>query len=580
MPTVTAPNGDTVVFPDGTDDATINSEMAKAYPGQAATANSAPDAAGQPDQSGTLQAATGTSGSVQPTNWGAGYKLGEALPVINTMQAFKGGLSTFIPKDTLDQMDRAGNWVVGGGMHTTEELKQNYEFDQDHLNPDPGGEMVGKIVGTAPIALATRNPWVGGALSGAATTNPDHPTVQSVATDTGMGLLTGGALGMGMNTLGKVVNPMVRGAVQRLIDEGVPLTPGQITGGMLQGAENWLRSAPLVGDLIHNAQDASLTGFNRAAVQRVLDPIGARLPDGMVGHDAVAYAQQAMDDRYASVLPTLNIRTDVPFAQAGRNIMRDANTNLPRDQYQQFYRIVSAAQNRFNPGGTMTGRTMQEVDTALGQQYRLYAKNGGADGAMAQYLRQYQGELRDMVARSNPGAAPILRGMRQGWGILARVEQASGGAGTDASGRFNPGQLKSAISTQDITARNRSTAAGRQPLQDLASDAQDVLGRTLPAINSFNRMIAGGGGALAAFASHFNPLAAAPALAVAAPYTRIGGNMARAALTSRPASAAGIRALVDAVAPHVAVAGAANAPKYKAPAVVAPADDPFSYSGH
>lgn len=564
---VQAPNGDTVQFPDGTDDATINEAMAKAYGGQTPTPAAAPPPQSQPVAAPATAPNAAPSSTPQPNepppNFGAGVRLGEATPVLNAAEALKSGLKSFLPSDLVDNLDKWGNGLVGHPGLTTEQMRDNYDFDQAHLNPDKGGEALGQVVGTLPMAFITKNPWLAGAGSGALTSKPGTGAGGVVA-NAAEGAVMGKVGQAGMSFLGRVINPMVRPYVKTLLGEGVNLTPGQITGGPLQSAENWMRSAPILGDIIHSAQDRSLTGFNRAAVQRTLTPVGMQLPEGLDGHEAVAYAQQALDDGYNKLLPKLNIVADAPFIQNIKNFIKAAPQQLQGPQAEKFVNTMrDQVISRFSPNGTMTGRTMQDINETLNGIYKNYIQGGPADRELAQAITTVKDELQGLVQRGNPAVAEQISNLRQGWRNLVPVESAAGSAGTDAGGRFSPGGLKAAVVGNDISARNRLTSGGKSNMLDLAEAGQGVLGRSLPGVNSVNRMIAGAGGAAGAFMSHFNPMVLGPALASAAPYTRVGGKMIQTALTSRPTAAAGVRSLVDAVAPHVGVAAAAISPKYK-----------------
>ena len=246
----------------------------------------------------------------------------------------------------------------------------------------------------------TKNPFVLGGLGGAlSTNNPDDPV--GVAMDTGVGALGGKLADAATGVIGNAIAPALRAPVQNLINEGVKLTPGQITGGVLKTTEDSLTHLPVVGNLIKNAQAQSLDSFNRAAVQRALSPIGEMLPSAVkAGHDAVDYAANRLSNAYQSVLPGLTLGTDAPFAAGLRDAAAQMR-NLPVATAQQFHNIVKGTVfDRIAEDGTMTGQAMQEADSKLGSLVRSYSKSLDPDQrGLGGALSDVQDELRSMVER-------------------------------------------------------------------------------------------------------------------------------------------------------------------------------------
>lgn len=158
---------------------------------------------------------------------------------------------------------------------------------------------------------------VGGALTGGA-------SVARSAIGAGMGALSGEAAGATHELTGnpaltasagllapaaaaKVAGGGVRLSpqAQLLADEGVTLTPGQIKGGAVQRAEDAATSLPVLGDAIKSAQRKGIESFDAAALNRALEPIGAKLPGHLKGNQAVEYTYGKLGDAYDSLLPNL-----------------------------------------------------------------------------------------------------------------------------------------------------------------------------------------------------------------------------------------------------------------------------------
>lgn len=555
---VQAPNGDIIDFPDGTDDATINSAMAKNYgsPPQAAQPS--------PPTQGAVAGPNGTPPVQPPENQWLGFEHGTDKVIDNAAV-----LASHIPVigPLIDNL--AGPNNTAEAVRNAHQAYFDAQQNQGHGRPGGAGDFAGTLVAEAPIAVATRNPWIAGGVGGALGTNdPNNPV--NVGVDTALGAVGGKALHAGMNFAAGTINPLVRSAVQRMVAAGVPLTPGQIMGGTSQMIENAMRFLPGVGDLVHNAQDRSLTGFNNAAYNEVLShlPGNVRLPPNVTGHEAATFTQQAISNSYERILPTLKVQYDQPFVNDLMALRSEVdNGSLPADKSSQYFKILRGIATRFSGAGGMTGRTMQEVDSGLGQQYRAFRGSSNPDDqTMATLLLKTQGALRNMVYRANPSRAPELQATRAAFAHFVPVEDAAGAGSTDALGRFQPGQLKNAVVSNDSTVNNRATAQGRAPMQGLSEDAQATMGRSIPTPNPVNRLLMAGGGLLGALAAHLNPVTAIPAGVMAAPYTRVGGNIVREALTGRQGSTArAVGGAIRRMAAPSAVVGGAMVPKRAAP---------------
>lgn len=567
---VQAPNGDTVSFPDGTDDATINTAMAKAYSAPTQAAANSP---------GTAQGAVATPApqGVQPA----------APPV--THPDFGLGLETGF----LKPFDNMATWVDAiPGMHGVDEALAHVTGTPNEPmgvtaarqgaaqgeTPSGAGSFVGTVAGTAPILVATKNPWVAGAASGLLSTDSPLDPV-GAAIDTASGAIFGKAGASATKFLGDTLNPLVKPAVQRLMDAGVKLTPGQITGGFWRMLENSGKYVPFLGDAVSAAQDKALTGFNNATYNQVLENIGTKLPAGITGHEAQVFTQKAIGDRYKALLPSLQVQKDVGYVGDRLRLAKTlAQSGLPDDAIKAFNRVMYNVDRRFSRAGGMTGRTMQEIDTDLGQEYADHAgSQAPADLKLSRLYKQAQTDLREMVYRNNPSQEGPLKAVRAAFREFVPIELAGGKGTTDELGRFQPGQLKTAVAQNDNLIRNRATAQGRAPGEALANDAIATMGRTVKAASSLNPLIRTGLGA-GALMAHLNPAA----LLTGAPYTDIGGDVARWLLTGRQgAGARTAGAAIRKMAPVAAVVSAAAAPKRARPLPVelTPEQDAAQYTG-
>lgn len=487
-------------------------------------------------------------------NEALGFLKGAAKPLDNAAMALEAGLN------------RAGldtdliNRVLG--MPSAAQATQGHaDFFKQQIAkgraPGAIGQFAGEVAGTAPVMLATKNPFLGGAASGALLT--DERTPQGVAVDAVTGAL-GGKLGdVATRGLAGAVRGVTNPQVQQLVREGVPMTPGQVAGGVTKRAEDLAASIPLLGDMIRGAQRESVDGFNRAAVQRTLTPIGEKLPKNVpTGHEAIQYAQDQLSAAYQEVLPKLKIKAD-PHFQSGLASLSPDIANLAPQRAEQVEQIIrSSVFGRFNPDGSISGESMKTIDSELGRLARQYGSSSDADQReMASVLRSVQGELRDMVVRQNPAHAPRLNTINDAYSSLVRVE---GAAKMANEGLFTPNQLRTAARVADSSVRKRATAAGTAKMQDLAEAGQSVLPSTVPNSGTADRLMFAtlGSGALGGLLHRPEGLAAAAALAaLAAPYTRVGRNVVTKALTSRHTSAKDIADILAKFKAPAAIGGSA-----------------------
>jgi hypothetical protein len=384
-----------------------------------------------------------------------------------------------------------------------------------------------------------------------------------------------GALGLG-HIVSSAIAPKLRDAVTTLANNDVVMTAGQMIGGLAKRGEEAAKSVPVLGSLIRSAEGRGIASFNRATVNKALEPIGDRLPDDVdVGHDAIKYAQDAASKAYKDVLPHLTWRPDAGFANDLADIQRSLG-DLPGEYAKQFENIIK---NRVGPlvtpteyagaainegqrafpsaGGAsvptegtsfLTGEQFKRAESALSNlSSELRGSSVAGERLLGQHLSDVNTAMRDALERQNPNHAGVLQAANNTYAMLARVENAAARRST-STGIFTPGDLLQASKSADRSARKRAFAAGDALLQDWAESAHSVLGNKLPDSGTTERMLwdVGGGGGLAAIA-HSNPAGAGAGLAAMAAYTSLGQRVVQQALLAAPAARAAIAAPAQAV---------------------------------
>jgi hypothetical protein len=377
-------------------------------------------------------------------------------------------------------------------------------FEAEHakgVRPGLFGRIVGEVAGTAPT-LAMGGPITQGALQGAILSEGTNPL--AVAGDAALGGAASKLADVGLNRLKGAAESAARPVVKALTDRGVSLTPGEILGGGVKALEDKATSLPFVGNTIRQARGRSLDTFNRGAVQQVLDPIGVQIPKTVsTGHDAVAFAQDALSEAYDRILPHVKVSPDAQFA-ADMQALAPEIKMLPAARQEQVQAMIANAFHGIK--GSADGPAFKRAESRLGTQIRQYM--GSQDGdqrAMAGVLQEVQANMRELLARQNPAVADQLRAVNSGYALLTRVERAAA-AGNSNHGVFSPSTLKQAAKTEDRSVRKRVSARGEGLLQQFAEAGKDVL-KSLPDSGTAGRMNLLNPVALAAGAA-INPLAA------------------------------------------------------------------------
>jgi hypothetical protein len=350
---------------------------------------------------------------------------------------------------------------------------------------------------------------VGGALTGGAS------LVRS-ATGAVMGALSGEAAGATHELTGNPALTAAAGLVapagaakvlgggvklspqaQLLADEGVSLTPGQIKGGAIRRAEDAATSIPVLGDSIKAAQRRGIESFDTAAINRSLEPIGAKLPANLKGNQAIEYAYGKLGDAYDNLLPSLKGDLNaVPgagalpktagqaappsFKQELDNIRQMAQ-NLPEPQRGQVGRIIDREiVDRFTAQGKASGETLKEVESKLGVLSKKFRQSEDYDTrTMGDAVTEMQNAMRRMVENVNPAHQGQLAKINEGYANFKKVQNAAGKVGAN-EGVFTPAQLHNAVRAGDTSKDKARFAEGNALMQDLSGAGKAVLPSTVP----------------------------------------------------------------------------------------------------
>lgn len=347
-----------------------------------------------------------------------------------------------------------------------------------------------------------------------------------------------------MNALVKPLASVIGGVatspqIQSLMKEGVVPTAGQILGGGYKRAEEALTSVPVLGDFIKSAQNRAMQDVNRVAFNRALTPIGEKLPEGVMGREAVQFVSDKLDDAYGKLLPKMTVVQDAPFQQNISTLKNMVESGAIDPKAVNFFNnwVDNNVINKFQGQGAITGQTLKQVQSDLRETIsRLSASTDADQRLIGDALKETQDQVRQLVTRSNPEYAKELKSIDTGYANFKRVERASAALGAE-EGVFSPAQLQNAVKALDKSKDKREFAKGEAYMQDLSESAKTALGNKVPDSGTPYRALVGaiaaaGGAGAAGFpsvATALGALAASPLL-----YSKTGQNALATLLTKRP----------------------------------------------
>ncbi|KIG04886.1 Lytic transglycosylase catalytic [Burkholderia sp. MR1] len=421
------------------------------------------------------------------------------------------------------------------------------------------GRTAGRIIGSVPMQAMPSGAGSGllmkagaGALSGLASAaatpvvNAGDNYAQQKAIQLGTGAAVGAVVNPLVSAIGSAVSPKIGEAQKKLLDAGVPLTPGQIKGGNWAKVEDMATSLPGVGNVVRNAQQRALQGYNNATYDQVLQPLGVKFADvangAKTGGEGVAAVKKTISDAYDNTLSQMTFKPDGQFQQ-GLQSLASMTQSLPATEQKQFIDTLQRqVAGKINPQTmSMDGATLKEVQGELGQLARSWSSDPSVD---KRNLGAAVGEVKSLIEQSlgrnnSPQLTEALNNANAAYANYARLRGAAASSGAmNNDGVFTAAQLQSAVRNQDKSVGKGATATGNALMQDWSSAGQSVLGNKYPDSGTAGRSMLGyllGGGAFAAPHAILPTVAAAGAAAI--PYTQAGGKLAAALLTQRPAVA-------------------------------------------
>lgn len=382
------------------------------------------------------------------------------------------------------------------------------------------------IAGTSPVARAI----TGGAVAG--TLQPvlsEEDFAAEKAKQTGAGAI-GGLLGAKAVTVGgKVLNPLTSKAEQTMRDLGVKLTPGQAAGGQFNDIESFAASVPLVGSYISDARERALFSFNKGVINKALAKVGEKLPEDVIGRDAVQAVNAVVDSKYDDVLSKMSFKLDFPTYTGILKAAKVPTSSVDRVRVNDELQAIVFS--RLPEGEPIPGETYKQIESQLRQRADQLNRGTISDQDVSAALKEASKSLKEGLRKQNPKYTSELRRIDSAYGDIAVMKTAAANTGAE-NGVFTPRQYKTAVRQSDRTKNKNLFAAGTARGQDVAESAVATMESRQTDSNLAGRIALSNVGG---YTVAVNPVTAIP-IAVAAPimYSESGIKLMNALMRERP----------------------------------------------
>lgn len=314
------------------------------------------------------------------------------------------------------------------------------------------GQLAGGIAaspftgGTTVAGIAGRAALEGAAYGFGSGRGGVEDRLTNAAKGGAMGLVGGGILAGG----GKFIAPRVSDSVARLLDRGVPLTPGQIIGakGGVTGAtarllENGLKAFPLVGGQVQKAHNLAAESVNRIgakmaggqeALRNMLPPIERTRIFEEAANDVASLEQRAHQAMIARDPGAAQLAAD---ATQARNRLTALGATKGANEANVGARDLQTSIADHNIAARGADSDLWPIDN----EFRTFADDAATTMGNDSRIGSTLGDSLDKFA---PGTARLLQlGLRASAGVgsfAAAGPGAIGGAVLGAGAYTQPGQ--------------------------------------------------------------------------------------------------------------------------------------------
>ncbi len=307
------------------------------------------------------------------------------------------------------------------------------------------------------------------------------------------GAALGATLGGGVSKAAEKLLPQKSKIAKKLQEKGIPLTPGQslrdqgsIGSSLITALEDLTTSYPGAGAVIQGKRLEGLIKTNQVFINEAVQPLNIKIPKNLTPRESFEFVQDRLDEEYAKILPKLSISDLGNFENKILNTIEDSILD-PKEQ-ERVLKIVNKTILTQIKDGKISGNLLKNAQTDLRKLSSSYKKRGGFEGDVGEVLSNIKRLLENEIDLQNPNSDQLKK-INQVYKNMIPINRAMENAIVN-EGIFTPAQLLRAVKKQDETLRKRQTIAGKQPLQETAEQAQQILGSQFPETGTASRLLA------------------------------------------------------------------------------------------
>lgn len=419
-----------------------------------------------------------------------------------------------------DGLNSVGN-ALDGGVQPENRLERNLMTTGEGIGNAASvlapATMASKLLQTGTMGANTAgqlasNPvtqLVAGGVGGSVTQATDSPAT---------GLAAALAVPAGVSVARGLVSPGAarpNPETQRLVDvaksEGIPLSPGQLTGSRpMRALESVFGTLPTTAGKQEAFTQTQREAFNRAVMSRA-----GIVGDDLATPDVLQAAKQRIGGEMGAIAGRNTMQVDATAMQAVQQQALDARRYLTGDQARPVMNRIEDFINKIqvgpNNGATVEGQAFAKLDSALSAHIRSVS-----DGNARDALRGLRDTLRKaMDASISPDDAAAWSEARRQYANYKTIESAMNQpSAATAAGNIPPAALSQALARGP----QRSYAMGYGDLNDLSRVGRAFVQDAVPNSGTPERayminLLTGGVGGFGAGGAEGAALGAAAALA-------------------------------------------------------------------
>ena len=396
--------------------------------------------------------------------------------------------------------------LVTRGLGMGETALDRYIMQREQRIEETPGMESGRFAGlflspaAGPLSrvpgLVSRAPAVGGSrMFQSAVTGGSAAALTPVTTEgdfgeqkaiqAGVGAVAGPVMDIALSPLARMGAPERPDALalQRAGVDVSRLTPGQQLGGFAKRAEESLKSVPILGETVRQAELRGFEEFNRGLINSVVQRSNpkATLPKAVTTSGAIDFAGKELSRAYTRELAKIDIVPDVNMFVRLNGVIPQYSQTLSDEKAALLSKLINnrvIKQIQVKPGKTLSGKAIKRIDSELGQLERRYKKSMNAeDQTIGQALGDAKSTIREYIGQQDPtGEINKLNGI---FADFLRLENAAASS-RRADNVFSPEQLQASVRAMDESRRKMGFARGQARMQQTAQAGREMLGTRVP----------------------------------------------------------------------------------------------------